>query len=91
MKITKNDVFGGAILNCAVRYSLGRMSYMPGLVMDEIKNMLCDCPIKTLKIFEKDIKEWLDNRNSDGLYAYEKEWSIFLVAVMTEIENRKGD
>ena len=36
MKIERDDDFGGAVLNCAVRYALGRMSYMPNLVMDEI-------------------------------------------------------
>ena len=40
MKIEREDDFGGAVLNCAVRYALGRMSYMPGLVMDVIRPML---------------------------------------------------
>lgn len=48
MKITKDDDFGGAVLNCAVRYALGRRTYMPGLVMDEIRPMLKDCSERTL-------------------------------------------
>lgn len=43
MKIEREDDFGGAVLNCAVRYALGRMSYMPGLVMDVIRPMLKNC------------------------------------------------
>ena len=47
MKIEPNDDMGGAVLNCAVRYSLGRASYMPGLVMDEIRPMLAGLTAKT--------------------------------------------
>lgn len=28
MEISRNDEFGGAVLNCAVRYALGRISYI---------------------------------------------------------------
>ena len=48
MKIERKDDFGGAVLNCAVRYALGRRTYMPGLVMDEIRPMLKDCSERTL-------------------------------------------
>ena len=51
MQITRDDDRGGAVLNCAVRYALGRSSYMPGLVMGVIRPMLkehkddrCICP-----------------------------------------------
>jgi len=30
IQIKKGDDFFGAVLNCAVRYCLGRRSYMPG-------------------------------------------------------------
>ena len=30
----------GAVLNCAVRYAIGRQTYMPGLVIDFIRPML---------------------------------------------------
>lgn len=46
MQITRDDDFGGAVLNCAVRYALGRASYMPRLVMDQIRPMLPDCSDK---------------------------------------------
>ena len=61
MKIEREDDFGGAVLNCAVRYALGRMSYMPGLVMDVIRPMLKNCSDKTLWCFDRDISEWLEN------------------------------
>lgn len=76
MKIEKDDDFGGAVLNCAVRYALGRFSYMPCLVMDEIRKMLKDCSDKTLWCFDRDISEWLAGRTRE-MTAYEKEWSSF--------------
>ena len=59
MTITREDDFGGAVLNCAVRYALGRRSYMPGLVVDEITPMLKDCSDKTLWCFDRDIRVYL--------------------------------
>lgn len=77
MNIQKEDDFGGALLNCAVRYALGRRSYMPGLVMDEIRPMLKDCSEKTLWCFERDISEWLHD-GEHGYSDYGLEWSRFL-------------
>ena len=62
MTITREDDFGGAVLNCAVRYALGRRSYMPGLVVDEITPMLKDCSDKTLWCFDRDIRVYLRSR-----------------------------
>ena len=88
MKITRDDDFGGAVLNCAVRYALGRMSYMPGLVMDEIKPMLTDCSDKTLWCFDKDIYGWLQDEYIQRK-EYETEWREFLKSVRAEIQRRK--
>lgn len=43
------------ILICAVRYSLGRRTYMPGLVINYITPLLRRLSIKTLKVMEKDV------------------------------------
>lgn len=55
----KNDNFG-AILNCAVRYSLGRNTYMPGLVMDFIGPLLPYVSDRTLWCMERDIKDFVE-------------------------------
>lgn len=91
MKITRDDDFGGALLNCAVRYALGRETYMPRLVMCEITPMLPDCSDKTLRVFEQDISEWLDRDNGWTAYdnSYFDDWKLFLEAVRDEIERRK--
>ena len=47
----------GAICNCAVRYALGRRTYMPGLVMDFIKPHLSELSDKTLWCFQRDLQE----------------------------------
>lgn len=90
MKITKDDDFGGAVLNCAVRYALGRRTYMPGLVMDEIRPMLKDCSERTLWCFDRDITEWL----RDGAHDqddYLMEWTAFRNEVRKAIEERKKE
>lgn len=96
MKITRDDDFGGAVLNCAVRYALGRASYMPGLVMDEIRPMLPDCSDKTLWCFERDISGYLDDidwtvNDPFGARWNNADWMRFLEAVRAEIERRKKD
>ena len=55
----KNDNFG-AVLNCAVRYSLGRHTYMPGLVMDFIGPLLPYVSDRTLWCMERDIKDFVE-------------------------------
>lgn len=97
MQITRKDDFGGAVLNCAVRYCLGRLSYMPGLVMGEIRPMLPDCSDKTLWCFEKDIAQFLkdcENMGSKSFFGgdpYILEWKKFRDDVLKEIERRKTE
>lgn len=93
MQITRDDDFGGAVLNCAVRYALGRATYMPGLVMDEIKPMLPDCSDKTLWCFERDVSEYLEGVDwtADGARWNDADWMRFLEAVRAEMERRKKD
>lgn len=92
MKITRDDDFGGAVLNCAVRYALGRETYMPRLVMGEITPMLQGCSNKTLRVFEQDISEWLDRDKGWTAYdnSYGDDWKRFLDDVRAEIERRKA-
>lgn len=88
MKISRKNDFDGAVLNCAVRYALGRMSYMPGLVIHQIAPVLNDCSDKTLWCFERDIESWLNEDYSQ--HAYKEEWYRFLEKVKSEIEKRKN-
>ena len=89
MKISRKNDFDGAVLNCAVRYAMGRMSYMPGLVMHQIEPILCYCSDKTLWCFEKDIEQWLHDGHDE--HAYQKEWEAFLQKVKAEIKKRESE
>ena len=59
IKIPADQIdFFGAVLNCAVRYCLGRMTYMPGLVTDWIMQHCHGLlTAKTLFVMKRDIDE----------------------------------
>lgn len=83
---TFSDEFG-AVLNCAVRYCLGRRTYMPKLVMDVIRPLLPDLSEKTLWCFEKDIEKAEDY----GDDIDKENWMQFISEVKAERERRCED
>lgn len=89
MKIEPNDDMGGAVLNCAVRYALGRASYMPGLVMDEIRPKLANLTEKTLYCMERDIREWMADTGNQ-MNPYWEDWGDFLTLVREQLEKQKS-
>ena len=85
-----NDDFG-AVCNCAVRYCLGRRSYMPSLVCKYIISLLPELTDKTLDCFERDIAE-RERTGFDFGYSCDCEtWDAFYKAVCNEIERRNGN
>ena len=80
------DDFFGAVLNCAVRYCLGRASYMPGLVIDYITPMLPRLSKKTLWCFEKDI----ESCENYGMDMDKEKWMEFLAKVKKAIAEVEG-
>lgn len=86
---TNDDL--GAVCNCAVRYCLGRRSYMPSLICGYITPLMPELTDKTLDCFERDIAE----RKRTGFdfgdsWDYET-WDVFYKAVCKEIERRKSN
>lgn len=76
-----NEDFG-TILICAVRYSLGRQSYMPGLVQDYIRQLLPCLDKKTLYVMQRDIEEAAMRPNGLGDVKIDwPGWLSFLEAV----------
>lgn len=78
----------GAVLNCAVRYAIGRQTYMPGIVVGFIKPLLPELSDKTLWCFEKDV---LDAKTYGGYgdpRIDEPLWLGFLEAVQKEVRRR---
>lgn len=83
-----NDDFG-AICNCAVRYCLGRRSYMPSLVCGYITPLLPELTDKTLDCFERDIAKCKRTGFDFGDSCDYETWDAFYKAVCNEIEGRK--
>lgn len=78
----------GLILNCAVRYSLGRETYVPSVVTDYIKPLLQYLNDRTVKVL------WNDVRSADyygNKYIDEPVWMDFLQAVVEELNRREGE
>ena len=79
----------GAVLNCAVRYSMGRMTYMPSLVIGFIMPLLPKLSDRTLSCFDRDLSEpaiygGLGDENIDAPL-----WQKFHAEVRQEIQIRK--
>ena len=85
-----NDDFG-AVCNCAVRYCLGRQSYMPSLVCGYITTLLPELTNKTLDCFERDIAERKRTGFDFGDSCDYETWDAFYKAVCKEIEGRKSN
>lgn len=80
----KDDDFG-CICNCAVRYAVGRRTYMPSIVVGFIKPLLPKLNNRTLWCFERD----LEGAGSYGDKEIDEPlWLDFLAAVKAEIAAR---
>ena len=84
----KNDNEFGCILICAIRYSLGRQTYMPKLVMDFIRPIIHKLDDRTLIVAKSDIKK----ARRDGLLGDPNidapEWERFLFEINQELLRR---
>ena len=88
-KIDLDDDDFGTVLNCAVRYSIGRQTYMPSLVTDFIKPLIPYLNDKTLWVFDEDIKQqgkWPDGYGDPRIDK--PVWMSFWDAVKEEIAGR---
>ena len=86
----EDDDFG-TILICAVRYTLGRRTYMPHIVISYIRPLLSQLTDKTLACLEKDIDE---QRNAGGYgdpMIDEPEWLRFLEEIKRERRSRSDN
>ena len=64
----------GAVLNCAIRYCIGRCTYMPGLVTEWIMaNCHGKLNGKTLSVMARDI----DEAKSLGMECDVQKWRTF--------------
>lgn len=87
VNLTDDDF--GAVLNCAIRYSLGRQTYMPHLVMDFARPLLPQLSDRTLWCMARDIKEAETYGGYGSPVIDEPKWRTFLEDVENEIDKRK--
>lgn len=87
--IELSDEDFGAVLNCAIRYCIGRETYMPSLVIEFIRPLLPYVSNKALDCFERDIREI----DYFGDFEIDKSlWIKFLGEIQSEIKKRNtGD
>jgi hypothetical protein len=88
--IDPSDDNFGAVLNCAIRYSLGRQTYMPHLVMDFARPLLPQLSDRTLWCIERDIKEAETYGGYGSHVIDEPHWKAFLAEVEAEVDRRKN-
>lgn len=81
----------GAVLNWAVRYCMGRMTYAPSMTIEFITPLLPHLSMKTLWCFERDIDERKKDGKSFGMNCDEEAWMKFWEAVKVEMERRNMD
>lgn len=89
--VAANDDDFGCVLNCAVRYSLGRQTYMPHTVMSYIKPLLPHLNQRTLVCIERDIREAESFGVGYGSEIIDKPaWLNFLKEVQDELTRREN-
>lgn len=84
----QDDNFG-TMLNCAVRYALGRRTYMPSLVIGFITPLLPKLSSKTVWCFDQDVTD-AKYTGGYGDHCDEKDWLRFREAVRAE-RTRRGE
>lgn len=82
-----NDDFG-AVLNCAVRYAIGRQTYMPSLVISFITPLIPHLNDKTLWCFDQDVTEAAYTGGYGDPRIDEPHWRKFHEAVRAERTKR---
>lgn len=72
------------ILWCAMRYALGRRTYLTMEVIDYIKKVLPALSLDTLMIMQQDI----ENQHGFGDELDEKRWMMLYVDILNEIKKK---
>lgn len=89
-EISREDF--GSLCICAVRYCLGRKSYMPSNIQRIISANIKHLSDKDLNVICSDIKKHggpLYDSDAYGEYENYKDWFDFLKIINNEIDRRK--
>lgn len=88
MTIAKNDENFGSVLICAIRYAMGRKTYMPSVVVDFIKPFVRNLDSKTLTVIANDIKSADDENRLGDPTIDAPVWRGLRDACLDEIQKR---
>ena len=77
----------GAVLNCAIRYCIGRRTYMPDLVTSYIRPLLPYLNRKTVQVMWNDIRA----AKNYGDRCDEATWMNFLEDLVAELDRRDSE
>lgn len=92
LDLTDNDFT--CVLLSAIRYTLGRETYLPSLITSYIKPLLPYLTDKALFLFERDIREQ-GNTGYERAYGdsliYKPVWDKFYADVVAEMGKRKDN
>lgn len=88
MFINIGDDDFGCVLNCSVRYALGRRTYMPGVVVDFIMPLLPHLTDRTLWCFDQDITDQKYIGDYGDPNIDKPKWMEFHAAVRNELTRR---
>lgn len=81
----------GSLCICAIRYCLGRKTYMPSNIQRIVCENIKYLSVKDLKVIQADIQKHggpTQDMGAYGNYDDYKDWCNFLDAIETEIEER---
>ena len=89
IKVDEQDF--GTVCVCALRYAMGRKTYMPSLVRDFVRPLLTQLPDKTLAVMINDCEEQ-ERMNVWGSETIDKPgWVRWKQELLTEKERRSHD
>lgn len=91
-EISREDF--GSLCICAIRYCLGRKTYMPSIVQRVVTTNISYLSDMDLHVIYDDIKKHsgpLHEMDAYGTYEHYKDWQNFLRIVTQEIKNRDNE
>ena len=90
-QINTDDTNFNVVINSAIRYAIGRKTYVPNAVIDFVTPLISDLPTLTLENIKNDIK--LNYENSFLVYSdiNKSAWLNLLAKVKMEIGKRKEE
>ena len=78
----------GTLCSCAVRYAIGRCTYVPSMIIEMLTPLLPKLDDQTLNAFRKDI-QGAKGLGSDSIDA--PGWIMFMQDIDRELERRRRE